>query len=131
MILPASIDLTVHRHAPFPSQDPFVLVDEMTGVPIDLTGATITMQVHLYEGAPGDPLLTETLAVVDGPRGKYGPPGVSEAEHEALVAAAVADSQTLKSTLRLRYDIKVSGAAGLPTCIIMEGYYRVRTGVNV
>lgn len=132
MITPVEHDLYVQRHAPFPSADPFQLVDSVTGVAIDITGATITMEVRLYEGAAGDPLLTETLSVVSGPNGTFGPPGVSEAEHEALIAAATADSQTLQSRLKLRYDIKVAGVTGWPASVIVaRGFYYVQTGVTL
>lgn len=132
MITPVELDLHVQRHAPFPSTDPFTLTDETTGVPIDITGATITMQVRLYEGAAGDPLLTETLSIVSGPAGTFGPPAVSEAEHEALIAAALADSQTLQSKLKLRYDIKAAGIPGFPASVILaRGFYYVQTGVTL
>jgi hypothetical protein len=132
MISPVELDLVVQRHAPFPSADPFTLTDKTTGLPINLTGATFTMEVRLYEGAPGDPLLNETLAVVSGVGGTFGPPGVSEAEHEALVAATVADGQTLQSRLRLRYDIKASGITGWPASVIVaRGFYIVQTGVTL
>lgn len=132
MISPVELDLVVQRHAPFPSADPFTLTDKTTGLPINITGATFTMEVRLYEGAPGDPLLTETLAVVSGTAGTFGPPGVTEAEHEALVAAAVADGQTLQSRLRLRYDIKASGITGWPASVIVaRGFYNVQTGVTL
>lgn len=132
MISPVELDLVVQRHAPFPSADPFTLTDKTTGLPINITGATFTMEVRLYEGAPGDPLLNETLAVVSGVGGTFGPPGVTEAEHEALVAAAVADGQTLQSRLRLRYDIKASGITGWPASVIIaRGFYIVQTGVTL
>lgn len=132
MITPVELDLHVQRHAPFPSADPFTLTDETTGVPIDITGATITFQVRLYEGAAGDPLLTETLTVSDGPHGEFAAPGVSEAEHEALIAAAIADGQTLQSRLKLRYDIKAASVTGFPAAfIVARGFYYVQTGVNV
>lgn len=132
MITPAEFDLNVQRHAPFPSVDPWSLRDRLTGVPIDLTGATITLQVRLYEGAAGDPLLFKVMAVVDGPRGLYGPPEVSEAEHEALLAAATADPNTLQGRLKLRYDVKFAGVTGLPAAFIgLRGFYYVQTGVNV
>jgi hypothetical protein len=132
MITPVDLDLHVQRHAPFPSADPFTLTDEITGVPVDITGATITMQVRLYEGAAGDPLLDETLAVLNGPRGEFAAPGVTEAEHEALIAAALADGKTLQSALRLRYDIKAAGIPGFPSTVILaRGFYIVQTGVTV
>lgn len=132
MITPVELDLHVQRHAPFPSADPFTLTDRTTGVPIDITGATITMEVRLYEGAGGSPLLTETLTVTNGPAGQFGPPGVTEAEHEALIAAALADGQTLQSRLRLRYDIKASSIPGFPAAVILaRGFYDVQTGVTL
>jgi hypothetical protein len=132
MISPVELDFHVQRHAAFPSADPFTLTDETTGVPIDITGATITMQVRAYEGAAGDPLLTETLSVVSGPAGTFGPPGVSEAEHEALIAAATADAQTLQARLKLRYDIKAAGVTGWPASVIIaRGFYYVQTGVTL
>lgn len=132
MITPVNVDFLVQRHAPFPSADPFQLVDELTGVPINITGATITMEVRLYEGAAGSPMLTKTLAVVSGANGTFGPPGVTEAEHEALVAAATADSQTRQSRLRLRYDIKATGITGWPASVIIaRGFYDVQTGVTL
>lgn len=132
MITPVELDLHVQRHAAFPSADPFTLTDSTTGVPIDITGATFTMEVRLYEGAAGDPLLTETLAVVSGPAGTFGPPAVTEAEHEALVAAATANSQTLQSQLKLRYDIKAASVTGWPaTVIVARGFYIVQTGVTL
>lgn len=132
MISPVELDLHVQRHAPFPSADPFTLTDRTTGVPINITSATITMQVRLYEGAAGDPLLNETLAVTDGPRGEFAAPGVTEAEHEGLVAAAVADGKTLQSVLKLRYDIKAANVTGFPSAfIVARGFYYVQTGVTV
>ena len=131
MIAPVELDLHVQRHAPFPSVDPFTLTDETTGVPIDLTGATITMEVRLYEGAAGSPLLAKTLAIVDGPSGEFGPPAVSEAEHEALVAAGTV-GQNLQSQLRLRYDIKAASITGFPAAVILaRGFYVVQTGVTL
>lgn len=132
MITASREDLQVHRHAAFPSVDPFVLVDETTGVPIDLTGATITIQVRLYEGAAGDPMLTAALPVVDGPRGKYGPPGFTETDHETLVEASVASLRDRRSEVKLAYDIKFEGVTGFPSSFIgLFGDYTVRTGVNV
>ena len=132
MITPVELDLYVQRHASFPSVDPFTLTDSETGDPIDVTGATFTMEVRLYEGAAGDPLLSETLAVVSGAAGTFGPPGVSESEHEAMIAAATANGQTLQSQLKVRYDIKAAGVTGWPaTVIIARGFYIVQTGVTL
>lgn len=132
MLSPVELDLYVQRHAPFPSVDPFTLTDETTGVPIDITGATITMEVRLYEGAEGSALLTETLAVTSGTAGQFAYPGISEAEHEALVAAATADAQTKQSVLKLRYDIKIAGVTGFPAAFIAaRGFYIVQTGVTL
>lgn len=33
MITPVEVGFYVHRHAPFPTVDPFTLTDELTGVP--------------------------------------------------------------------------------------------------
>lgn len=132
MITPVELDLHVQRHAPFPSADPFTWVDETTGVPINLTGATITMEVRLYEGAAGAALLSDTMAVTNGAAGEHERPGFSEADHEALVAAALADGQTLQSRLKLRYDLKLAGVAGWPASVIgARGFYYVQTGVTV
>lgn len=132
MITTAELDLHVQRHAAFPSADPFTLTDKTTGVPIDLTGATITMEVRLYEGAGGSALLSDTLALISGPGGTFEPPGFTEADHEGLIAAATADGQTLQSRLRLRYDIKAAGIPGFPaTVIIARGFYYVQTGVTL
>jgi hypothetical protein len=114
MITPADIPFTVYRHAAFPSVDPITLTDDLTGVPINITGATVTIQVRLYEGAAGDPLLSSTLAVTNGPAGQCAPPAFTEVDHEALVAAATADGQTLKATLKLRHDIKYAGVSNMP-----------------
>ena len=43
MITPVELDLYVQRHAPFPSADPFALVDDLTDVPINIAGATFLM----------------------------------------------------------------------------------------
>ena len=132
MIEPATWDIYAHRHAAFPSVDPITLTDQTTGLPIDITGATITHEVRLYEGAAGDPLLDETLSVISGPAGKFAPPSYSEADHEALIAAATADAQTLQSRLKLRHDVKAAGITGWPaTVIIARGFYYVQTGVTL
>lgn len=132
MLSPALIDLRVDRHAPFPSADPFSLTDETTGLPINLTGATFKMEVRLYEGAAGSALLDKTVAVVDGPRGLFGPPAITEAEHEGLIAAAPADIRNRSSEVRFRFDIKASGIPGFPAAvIIMRGDYVVQTGVTL
>lgn len=130
MITPAREDFEVYRHAAFPSVDPFILTDETTGLPIDLTGATITMVVRLFEG-DDTALLTKTLAVVSGPAGRYGPPVVSEAEHEALAAAKPADIKNQRSQVGLVHDIKFAGVPNFPASFIgLYGDYVVRTGVN-
>lgn len=132
MISPVELDLSAQRHAPFPSVDPFVLRDSLTGVPLNLTGATVKMQVRLYEGAPGDALLDKTLTVTNAIGGEFGPPPITEADHEALIAAPLADQQTLQGRLRLRYDIKIDGAPGMPASFIaVRGFYFVQTGVTV
>lgn len=131
MIRAANYDIYAERHAPFPEPDPWTFTDEVTGVPVDLTGATLTMNVRLYEGASGSALLTPTVTVSNGPRGEF-TIAVSEADHEALIAAATADSQTLQSALRLRYDIKFSGVAGYPASFIgVRGFYNLQTGVTL
>jgi hypothetical protein len=132
MITPAQLDLTVQRHAPFPSIDPWRLRDSLTGAPIDITGATITLQVRLYDGAPGDPLLNETVSVVNGPQGTYGPPSISEAEMEALPTANSSDPRPLTAAVRFRYDIKMEGVTGWPAAVIVQrGYFVVQDGANV
>lgn len=132
MITPVELDLHAQRHAAFPGVDPFVLRDSLTGVPINLTGATITMQIRLYEGAAGDPLLNKTLTVTNGIGGEFGPPAITEAEHEALIAAPLADQQTLQGRLRLRHDIKIAGAPNMPASFIAaRGFYYVQTGVTL
>lgn len=132
MLSPAMIDLRVDRHAPFPSADPFTLTDEATGLPINLTGATIKMEVRLYEGAAGAALLDKTITLVDAARGMFGPPAVTEAEHEGLIAAAPADIRNRVSEVRFRYDIKASGVPGFPAAfIVMRGDYVVQTGVTL
>lgn len=132
MITPVEHDLYAQRHAAFPSTDPYTWTDEVTGLPLNLTGATITIEVRLYEGAAGAALLSETLAVISGPDGTHQPPSFSEADHEALFAAPTADSQTLQSRLKLRYDIKMAGVTGMPASYIAaRGFYYVQTGVVV
>jgi len=130
MITPVDLDFHVQRHAAFPSVDPMTLTDELTGVPIDITGATITHEVRLYEGAAGAALLSETLAVISGPAGTFDPPSYSETDHEALIAAATADATTLQSRLKLRHDVKIAGVTGWPASVIIaRGFYYVQTGV--
>jgi hypothetical protein len=132
MIRPVELDLTVQRHAAFPSVDPFALRDSVTGVPIDVTGATITMQVRLYDGTAGDPLLSKTLSVVSGPNGTFGPPAISESEHEGLPTTNAFDPKPLTRSVRFRYDVKASGITGFPASVIlMRGDYIVQDGANV
>lgn len=131
MIRAAEYPIYAERHAPFPEPDPWTFTDGVTGLPIDLTGATLTMNVRLYEGASGAALLTPTVTVSDGPRGQF-TIAVSEADHEGLIAAATADSQTLQSELKLRYDIKFAGVSGYPSAFIgVRGFYYVQTGVTL
>lgn len=131
MITPAEIDLTVQRHAAYPSIDPFQLVDELTEVPVDITGATFTMEVRLYDGAAGDPLLTEALTVASGPRGEYGPPTFDEADHEGLPASNPNDPRPLTSRVRFRYGIKATGIPDMPSPLVVQrGYYIVEEGAN-
>lgn len=130
MITPVELDLHVQRHAPFPAWagDNWRLVDSLTGMPLlDLTGATITTTVALYEGA--NFLMTHTHSIVNGPNAEFSPPAFTEAQHEALIEAPLADSQTLQSRLRLRYDTKVVPASGI-AFIAARGFYTVQTGVT-
>jgi hypothetical protein len=129
-IRPLRRDLLVFRHAPFPSTTPWVLREGITGVPINLTGATITLQARLYEGAASVQISAD-LPLVDAVRGKFGPPALTETEHEALIAGALADSQTLQGRLRLFYDVKFEDVVGFPSAFIgVRGFYDVQTGVN-
>lgn len=131
MTTPVELDLIVQRHAPFPSIEPWTLLDEVTGMPIDITGATIVFEVRDHEGA-AIARINKTLPVVNGPAGQFGPPPVTEAEHEALPPARTPDTQTLSSALRLRWDVKMSGVAGWPAAFFpARGYYIVQTGVNL
>lgn len=130
MIRPAEIDLPVQRNASFPSVDPFTLSDRLTGVPLNITGATFTFQARLYEGAPGDPLLEKDLPIVDAERGLFSPPAITKAEHEALVEAAAASVKDQQSTVRLRYEILAEDVPGWPAeVVVARGFYPVRTGV--
>lgn len=132
MIEPAIWNIRAHRHAPFPSVDPITLTDTLTGVPIDITGATITMEVRWREGQAGDPLLSETLSVLNGPAGQFSPPTFTEADHEALTAAPTADNKSLQSELVLRHDVKAAGITGWPASVIVaRGFYYVQTGVTL
>lgn len=138
MITPADLDLYVQRHAPFPEDNAWTLTNDTTGAAIDITGATIVLEVRDYEGKSGDPLLSISTAgsspnsrivITNGAAGQFRPI-VTEADHEALVAAPSADAVTLQSKLRLRYDIKVTPASGV-TFIAARGFYYVQTGVTL
>lgn len=132
MISPAELDLPVQRNASFPSVDPFTLTDDLTGLPIDITGATFRMQVRLYEGAGGDPLLDKTLAVVSGQAGTFGPPAITKADHQGLVAASAGMTRDRQSVVRFRYDVVAEGVAGWPDeVVILRGDYPVQTGVTL
>lgn len=61
MLNPAHLNLTVWRNAPFPT-------DVQFAVPLDLTGRRFIMQVRLYDGAPGSPLLTISSDASSGDR---------------------------------------------------------------
>lgn len=132
MIQPSELDLQVQRNAAFPSIDPISFTDDLTGAPIDISGATFEMEVRESEGHDGAPLLSKTLTVLNGPSGLLAYPAVSEAEHKALIAPPAVDGRTLQSRTRLRYDIKASGVSGWPSSVVvMRGFYDVQTGVTL
>ena len=137
MITPFERDFYVQRRAPFPENTPFILSDDETGLPIDLTGATITMEIRLYEGATGSALLSISTAgaspnsrivISSGEDGAF-LPIITEADHEALPAGPDPHPTTLRSTARFRYDIKVTPATGV-AFIAGSGIYYVQAGVT-
>jgi hypothetical protein len=65
MTQPTNIDLHVWRNSDFPA-DPFTVA--VNGVPTDLTGAVLKMQVRVRPDAGGDPILSLTSADASGNR---------------------------------------------------------------
>lgn len=128
MKYPAERELRVGRHVDFSDDGPWRLRDKLTGVPIDLTGATITMEVRDYEGAP-DLRLTATLAVINGPSGLFDTPDFDEADHEALPTSYL-NPTTGTAEYRGRYDIKCVPATGR-SFRIGKGPYVVEEGVSL
>lgn len=61
MMKPARLDLTVWRNSQFPTDTEF-------GVALDLTGQRIVMQLRLYDGAAGDPLVSLASGPTTGDR---------------------------------------------------------------
>lgn len=131
-IQPVQLDLPVQRNASFPTIDPFTVFDELTGQPIDISGATFRMEVRMYEGEEGDALIDKSLPVIHGPSGTFEPPAVTKAEHQGLVAASANMIRDRQSVVRFRYDIVAEGVVGWPDVVVIaRGDYPVQTGVTL
>lgn len=126
--LPPMETLEVSRHVAFPSDSSILVKEHLTGVPIDMTGATVTTKVALAAGEAA--LISCTHDVINGPGGEIEDISFSEANHESLPPVNELDANTLLGAVRFYWDTKVTGAAGMPDTILRRGYYIVHDGAN-
>lgn len=134
---PGTVDLRIQRWAPYRD---FI---EVRGV--DLTGATLAMQLRLYRDAPGDPLvslattaspaegLSVEVATVDGMPVSTIWIRINETTIEGVLPFTVtAGSPNRKagSDVTLAHDIVLSGT-GIPKARWFQGTATIEAGVTV
>jgi len=127
-MIPETVTLTGRRNAPFVEEYEFA--DE-GGQPLDFTDCSVAMQLRLYAGASGSPLIS--LTDTDGTDGRayFNDPTdgvlsvtIAEASLNALPARASTDTRE-----SFYYDLLITWPDGLTECL-MEGQFILKAGVT-
>lgn len=128
MLTPARLNVDIWRNAIFP-RDSFKLKDQDTQAPIDLTGATLKMQVRVAQGATDPALIsvvsgvgTDRITVLDAPGGEF-IFVIRQATLQALPAAPVVDKP-----VEFDWDLTIDFGNGPEVYFV--GVLRVHTGVT-
>lgn len=129
MIIPLVLPLVAQRWTPF--------VDTSTFKGLDLTGATMAMQVRLYRDAPGSAILSLTnaissaeglsisVATIDGIVWSTLQIRINETTLEAILL----NQGKAGSDVALVYDLHLTGG-GLPKSRVFEGPFTIRAGAT-
>lgn len=111
------LPISLHRNGSFVRR--LVFKDPATGGPVDLTGATFVMRTRRSAGAPGSPLATATVTVVNAAG------GIIEV---SLLGSAFNLVDGLQDIVVLAYDI-VMVQSGVPR-VLAEGPLLLKPGVS-
>lgn len=119
---PQATDLSVQWNEDYYRE--WALVDPTSGLPIDLTGCSVAMQVRANAGLTSAALLTATCAVIDAPNGVW-----SESIPKAALQAAVTANASPQATVTWAYDVRITDDAGT-TRIWRVGQFIIQPGVT-
>lgn len=129
---PGNLPLALRRNVPSAQR---LEMSDIDGSPVDLTGATLAMQVRLYDGAVGDPLLTVSTAngriaidPLDHSAVTIDWPGVVAAIR-AMPSGAEAGDPTRRRRDVYAYDLVVTWPDGSRQ-VLLEGTVPVSFGVT-
>jgi hypothetical protein len=131
---PVTWDLVWGRNAP----DQIIYALTFNGVGIDITGYTFAMQVRLYPGAAGDPIIDLGMAAEGEPGffvdsatdGEFILTPPDYATMEALLPLPASTEDITKGLVVLAYDILAIAPDGIPERIV-KGKLTLDSGVTL
>ena len=128
MLNPARFDIEVWRNAIFPP-DTYTLTSSDTGMAIDITSYTLSMEVRLYDGASSSLI---ALVSTSGSGDRIIKTNASAGEFQISIAEAtmnaLPDPTRRNEPLKLRWDFRVNTGGGYE--VYWFGDFIVHAGVD-
>jgi hypothetical protein len=129
MLNPARFDIEVWRNAIFPP-DTYTLTDSTTGLAVDISSYTMSLEVRLYDGADGSALIS--LLSTSGSGDRIIKTDAAAGEFQISIAEATMDDLPAPTRrnepVKLRWDFRVNTGGGFE--VYWFGDFIVHGGVD-